>query len=190
MKQNWMIVVLCAIAFTFGSFSQVFAEEVEEEVEMKEVVVTATRVPTLAGEIGSSVTVITEEEIKHRQTTDVLELLRDVVGINVVQTGRRGGTTSLYLRGGEDNFTLVLIDGVQVNEAGGFYDFSTITTENIERIEIIRGPQSALYGSDAIGGVIHIITRQGKGKPSVSFSTAHGAHSENGHYIHQCITHS
>jgi vitamin B12 transporter len=182
MKRNWMIIVLCTIVVTFGSFGHVFAEE-KDAVELKEVVVTATRTEVPVGELGISATVITADEIEHRQATDVLELLRDAAGINVVQQGSRGGPASLFSRGGESNFTLVLIDGVQVNEAGGFFDFSTLTTDNIERIEVIRGPQSALYGSDAIGGVVHIITRKGKGRPSVSFSTAHGAHSENGHYI-------
>jgi vitamin B12 transporter len=184
MKRNWMIAVLCTIVVLFGSFGQLFAAETEEKaVELEEVVVTATRTEVPVGELGISATVITADEIERRQAKDVLTLLRDVAGINVVQQGSRGGPASLFSRGGESNFTLVLIDGVQANEAGGFFDFSTLTTDNIERIEIIRGPQSALYGSDAMGGVVHIITRKGKDNPSVSFSTAHGAHSENGHYI-------
>jgi vitamin B12 transporter len=150
---------------------------------MEEVVVTATRTEVPLEELGVSATVITEEEIKRRQATDVLDLLREVAGIHVMRTGARGGMTSLFFRGGENNYTLVLIDGVQVNEAGGFYDFSTLTTDNIERIEIIRGPQSALYGSDAIGGVIHIMTKRGAGRPTLKLLTSNGARSENGHYI-------
>jgi vitamin B12 transporter len=133
------------------------------------VVVTATLTEEPISELGVSAALIT--------------LLRDVAGINVVQSGSRGGNTSVYIRGGEENFTLVLIDGVQVNQAGGDVDLSTLTTDNIERIEIIRGPQSALYGSDAIGGVIHIITKTGTGRPTIYASTSHGAHSENGNYI-------
>jgi vitamin B12 transporter len=147
------------------------------------VVVTATRTAVPLSELGVSATVITSEEIEARHAVDVLDLLRDVTGVNVSQSGSRGGTTSLYPRGGEDNYTLVLIDGVQVNQAGGAFDFANLDTDNIDRIEIIRGPQSALYGSDAIGGVIHIITKRGRGKPLVRASTSHGAHSENGHYV-------
>jgi vitamin B12 transporter len=180
--KRYGIAALVFMVFGCGFTGQPFAAE-KESVEMEEVVVTATRTEVLAKELGVSATVITAEEIERSQATDVVDLLRDVAGIHLVQTGSRGGNTSLFPRGGEDNFTLVLIDGVQANEAGGVFDFSTITTDNIERIEIIRGPQSALYGSDAMGGVINIITRKGEDKPSVSVSTAHGAHSENGHYI-------
>jgi vitamin B12 transporter len=150
---------------------------------LDEVVVTATRTETPVSELGVSATVIGEQEIEGRLATDVVELLRDVAGLDVVQSGSRGGVVELYSRGGESNFTLVLIDGVKVNEPGGGFDFSTLTTDNIERIEVIRGPQSALYGSDAMGGVIHIITKRGKGEPTATLSTAHGAHSENGRYM-------
>jgi len=180
--QRYRIVAFLSIWMVFGSLGQLSAAE-QEPVDLGEVVVTATRTEVPIKELGVSATVITAEEIERSQSTDVVDLLRDVVGIQLTQTGSRGGNTSLYVRGGESNFTLVLIDGVRVNEAGGFFDFSSIATDNIERIEIIRGSQSALYGSDAIGGVINIITRKGKGTPTVSVSTAHGAHSENGHYI-------
>ena len=155
----------------------------EEEKVMEEVVVTANKTEVPLREVGVSVTVITSEDIERSQATDVLELLRDVPGLNVSQNGGRGGLSQVFLRGGESNFTQVLIDGVKVNNSGGDYDFSSLTTDNVERIEIIRGPQSALYGADAIGGVIQIFTKKGKGKPAARISTAHGAHSENGHYI-------
>jgi vitamin B12 transporter len=167
---------------TLFTHNAVPAQEVPE-VTLKETVVTATRYRLPTSELGVSTTVITAEDIQRRNAGDVQELLRDVAGINVAQQGARGRTTSLFFRGAESNFTLVLVDGIQVNEAGGFFDFSTLTTDNIERIEIIRGPQSALYGSDAIGGVINIITKKGEGRPTVAVSTAHGGHSENGHYI-------
>ncbi len=155
----------------------------QEQVRLKEVVVTATRTEVPVEELGVSATIITSEEIRDRQVTDVLELLRDVAGLTMVQSGSRGALAQLYFRGTESNHTLVLIDGVKVNEAGGGFDWSTITTDNVERIEIIRGPQSALYGSEAMGGVIHIITKKGQGPPKITFSTAHGGHSENGKYM-------
>jgi vitamin B12 transporter len=180
--QRYGIIALLFIFMLFGSIGQLSAAE-QEAVELENVVVTATRTEVPMKELGVSATVITAEEIESRQAKDAADLLRDVAGINVAQQGSRGGVASLFARGGESNFTLVLIDGVRANEAGGFFDFSSLATANIERIEIIRGSQSALYGSDAIGGVINIITKKGKGTPTVSVSTAHGAHSENGHYI-------
>ncbi|MGD9238197.1 MAG: TonB-dependent receptor, partial [Desulfobacterales bacterium] len=143
---------------------------------MDETVVTATRTETPVRELGVSTTVVTEEQIKERQATDVLDVLRTVPGYNIVRNGGRGGTTSLFPRGGEDNFTKVLIDGVSVNLGGGAYDFGSLLTENFERIEIVRGPQSALYGSDAIGGVINFITKPGEGKPSLRASTSNGTY--------------
>jgi vitamin B12 transporter len=180
--KRFVIVALISTMMLFG-FSGLLSAAEEEAVDLGEVVVTATRTEVPIKELGVSATVITAEQIERSQAKDAVDLLRDVAGINVAQQGSRGGVASLFARGGESNFTLVLIDGVQVNEAGGFFDFSSLATANIERIEIIRGSQSALYGSDAIGGVIHIITKKGKGRPTVSVSTANGAHSENGHYI-------
>ncbi len=155
----------------------------QEKATLEEVVVSATRTEVPIDELGVSASLVTAKEMEARRATDVLEVLRDLAGIHVVQSGARGSLTELYLRGGESNFTMVMIDGMQVNEAGGGFDFSSLTTDNIERIEIIRGPQSALYGSDAIGGVINIITRKGQGPPTLRFSTAHGTHSENGRYL-------
>jgi len=88
----------------------------------------------------------------------------------VVRSGSFGATTTVHLRGGESDYVQVLIDGVPVNEPGGAFDFGSLTTDNIERIEIVRGPASALYGSDAVSGVIQILTRRGTGPPSGSLS--------------------
>ena len=125
------------------------------------VVVTAASVPEEEKEIGSATTVITRREIETSGKTLVLELLRSVPGLDVVQSGTPGSLTSLFTRGTNSTQTLVLVDGARMNSpffAG--YDFSAMTTENIERIEIVRGPFSALYGSDAIGGVVQIFTRE------------------------------
>jgi vitamin B12 transporter len=154
-----------------------------EEKVMEEVVVTATKTKVPLRELGVSATLITSEDMERSQTTDVRDLLRNVAGLNVSENGGRGGLTQVFPRGGEANFTQVLIDGVKVNNAGGEFDFAKLTTDNVERIEIIRGPQSALYGADAIGGVIQIFTKKGEGKPTARISTANGAHSENGNYM-------
>ncbi len=130
--------------------------------------VTASRIPVPLRQIGSSITVITAKDIAARQVYTVADLLRSVPGLDVVQSGGLGKTTSVFLRGANSNQTLVLVDGIEVNDPsnpGGLFDFAHLTVDNIERIEILRGPQSTLYGSDAIGGVIHIITKQGRGKP-------------------------
>ena len=126
------------------------------------VVVTATALEVLRSRVTDSVTVVTGDEIAARQFETVSDVLRLVVpGLGVTATGGRGGLTELYARGGESDFSLVLIDGVRVNGFGGDYDFAHLPVGDIERIEVVRGPQSAVYGSDAIGSVVQIVTKQG-----------------------------
>ena len=143
--------------------------------ELEEVVVTAARVERPLKETSSSVTVIDAEEIASKGKITVLEVLRGQPGLDVVQSGGPGATTSVFLRGANSGHTLVLVDGVEVNSpALGMFNFTNLTVDNIERIEIVRGPQSTLYGSDAIGGVINIITRKGYGPPRLGFSAEGG----------------
>lgn len=135
------------------------------------VVVTATRTPTPIEKIGSSVTVIDAKEIERNQWRTLPEALASVPGLHVVQSGVNGSQTSVFTRGTNSNHTLVLIDGVKASDPSspsGAYDFAHILLVDVERIEIVRGPQSTLYGSDALGGVIHIITRTGQGPPQIS----------------------
>jgi len=160
------------ILLPFSSFAQ------EKEVTLEKVVVTATRVETPIEEIASSITVISSKEIERKQKTTVLEALRDIPGLDVVQTGGLGSHTSIFIRGANSEHTLVMIDGVEVNDPispGRSYDFAHLTVDNIERIEVLRGPQSTLYGSDAIGGVINIITKKGDGKPKFFLSAEGGS---------------
>jgi len=143
-----------------------------------ELVVTATRAATQPERIATSFTVIDREEIQRKQKIFVADLLREVPGLDVVSNGGAGQPTSVFIRGAKSEHTLVLIDGIEANDPispGRAFDFSVLTTENVERIEIIRGPQSTLYGSDAIGGVINIITRRGTGRPTVTLSTEAGS---------------
>ena len=145
----------------------VMAEQSISAQEMDDLVVTATRLATPRGELASSVTVITAGDIKRRQFRSVSQALRSVPGLHVVQAGGPGQQTSVFMRGANSNHTLVLIDGVEATDPSspaGAVDFSNLWLDNIERIEVVRGPQSTLYGSDAIGGVIHITTRRGEGK--------------------------
>lgn len=161
--------------FFFPSLS-IAAKPTQEEV-LPPVVITATRVETPREETAKSVTVITREEIEERQLKTVEEAVREVPGMAVVRQGSAGSLTSIFLRGTNSDHTLVLIDGVRVATSitGGF-DFADMTTDNIERIEVIRGPQSTLYGSDAIGGVINVITRRGVGKPIHTVAMEGGRH--------------
>lgn len=128
------------------------------------VVVTATLSPEEESQVGSAVTVITRDDIERSGARTVLEALRLVPGLDVVRSGGDGAITSVFLRGAGSGHTLVLVDGVRVNPVyfPGF-DFGQWTTESVERIEVVRGPYSPLYGSDAIGGVIQIFTRGGGG---------------------------
>jgi len=148
----------------------------EKEVILEEVVVTATRVETPIEEIASSMTVISSKEIERKKKATVSEVLKGIEGLDVVQTSGVGRDTSIFIRGANSEHTLVMIDGVEVNDPispGRSYDFAHLTVDNIERIEVIRGPQSTLYGSDAIGGVINIITKKGEGRPKF-FASAEG----------------
>ena len=140
-------------------------QQAQRRIQLDPIVVSATVAPTLLERTSASVTVITREQIEAQQAPGVIDLLRQVPGVHIDQAGGRGSVSSIYLRGGDPNFTVVLIDGVKVNDPtnsrGGSFDFSTLSTEDIERIEIVRGPFSAVHGSDAMSGVINIITRKG-----------------------------
>ncbi|MFM7275220.1 MAG: TonB-dependent receptor plug domain-containing protein, partial [Gammaproteobacteria bacterium] len=128
---------------------------------IEEVIVTGSHLPLALSRSGSAVTVIGTDEIHHRAPLLVTELLRDVPGLAVSRNGVLGSSTQVRMRGAEGNHVLVLIDGVEANDPsqGDEFNWGTLTAEGIERIEVLRGPQSALLGSDAVAGVINIITR-------------------------------
>jgi vitamin B12 transporter len=130
------------------------------------VVVTATRIPTPEEQVASSITVVTADDIAARQWQTLPDVLKQVPGLNLVQSGGPGGQTSVFMRGTNSNHTKVLVDGIDVSDPsnpGGAFDFGQFLTQDIQKVEILRGPQSGLYGSDAIGGVINIITKSGSG---------------------------
>lgn len=139
------------------------------------VVVSASQVEIPLSQAVSSVTVITGAELQARQVHSLADALRTVPGLTVAATGGGGAVTGVFPRGGESNFTLVFVDDVPVNAFGGEFDFAHLTTGNVERIEVVRGPQSALFGSNAIGAVVRVITRRG-GPPSVSGSVEAGGY--------------
>jgi vitamin B12 transporter len=165
---------LISVAAAAGAVSE------DDTVVADQVVVTATRIPTAGEKLGSSVTVITAEEIARRQYRGLAEALRSVAGLRVVRLGGPGQQTSVFIRGASSSQTLLLIDGTNAadpSNPSGAVDFSNLLVDNVERIEIIRGPQSTLYGSQAIGGVINVITRKGEGSPSASLKLEGGSNS-------------
>ena len=136
----------------------------EGSAALETLVVSGTRVPESANP-PRAVTVLDAAIIETRNDGNVLDLLSDVPGVHVNHTGSRGNVGEVFLRGGEPNFTVVLIDGIQVNDPtntrGGSFDFSTLNIDDIERIEVLRGPSSSVYGSDALSGAINVVTRGG-----------------------------
>ena len=130
------------------------------------IVVSAAQIDVPLSRAADSVTVITAADLRSHQIETVADALRLVPGLAVVRSGGRGAITSLFPRGGASNYTLVLIDGVRANSFGGGYDFAHLSVAGVDRIEIVRGPESALFGADAIGAVVQIVTRRG-GPPRV-----------------------
>lgn len=132
------------------------------------IVVSATRAPLTQGALPVAVTIITGEELRLRGVTTVADALADATSAYLAQAGSQGATTSLFLRGGESKYVKVLVDGVATNDPGGSYDFASLTTDNVERVEIVRGPASVIHGADAVSGVVNVITRRGAGPQRTS----------------------
>lgn len=146
---------------------------------LPEVVVTANRNPQPAWQVGSAISVITRDEIEKASAQHVGDLLRRVPGVSSTQNGGTGAVQYVRLRGMDSRHTLVLVDGVRVSDpssTGGEFDFANLILSDVERIEVLRGPQSALYGSDAMGGVINIITRRGEGPPKMTLRAEAGSY--------------
>ena len=144
------------------------SEEEREKIPVYNVVVTATGNETSLKDLGVTATVVGREEIERRGVNSLADLLRSVPSLDIVRTGGPGQVASLSIRGAKNEHTLVMIDGVEINDpmgTGRSADLATIDTDDIERIEVVRGSQSPLYGSDAMAGVVNIITRRGGGSP-------------------------
>jgi len=147
-----------------------------DTVELNPVVVTATRIPTPAADLPIAVTVISGVQLRNEGIRTVADALRSIPGAGVVTTSAYGSETSLFVRGGGSDYVKVLIDGVPQNAPGGAYDFANLTTDNVERIEVVRGPASVVYGSDAMTGVVQIFTRDGRGAPHGSIGLVGGTY--------------
>jgi vitamin B12 transporter len=151
---------LVAILLVLGAH-QAAAQETPDTFRLREVVVTATRFPQAIGNVPASVSVIRETEFSQLGLRTVADVLRTVSGAALVQGGSYGALTSLFLRGGESDYVQVLLDGVALNSPGEHFDFSALSLENVERVEVVRGPTSVLYGSDAVTGVVQLFSKQG-----------------------------
>ena len=166
-------------AIVLGSMPFAAAQE-NEPVEMKEVVVTATRTETPPQKVGGSTfSVITAADIEAKKLNTVEEVLREVPGLDVVSTGGLGAQTSVSIRGADAKNTLVLVDGVIFNDASTpdrSADLANLTVDNIERIEVVRGPLSALYGTNATAGVVNIITKKGRARPTAYVGGEYGSY--------------
>ena len=179
-QYRFVLLSLCAF-FSFSVMWSVaaFSEEpadTEPVLETREVVISATKTPVPVTHLTSAVEVITEEDLQRRRVKTVADALRLAQGLTVFSNGGPGTSTSVRIRGGNSDQVLVLIDGAIMNSATlGNFDFANLTTDNIERIEILRGAQSMLWGADAMGGVINITTKKGTGAPSVSAFSEYGS---------------
>ncbi|MEO8194670.1 MAG: TonB-dependent receptor [Gemmatimonadales bacterium] len=160
--------LVVAVYITSGLVPATTSGQAPDTATLSTVVISATKTPVSRASLTQAVTVISGDDLRNRGITRVSDALREVPGVALVQNGSVGSVSTLFLRGGESRYTKVLIDGVAVNAPGGFFDFSHLTTDNIERIEIVRGPSSVLYGADAVSGIVQIFTRQGRGPISIS----------------------
>ena len=164
-------VALAVTAVTVGTQAS------DDVYQMDEVIVTASRTAQTVDQALAPVTVISREDIERSQATDVTELLRATPGIQVVRNGGPGSITSLFMRGASSSQTLILIDGQRLNSAtAGTPELQYLRPEQIERIEVVRGPRSSLYGADAVGGVLQIFTRKGEGEPKFTVRAGAGSH--------------
>ncbi len=143
---------------------------------LEELQVTATRVSAPVASVPAAITVLQGSELRERGLVLVADALRDVPGMTVVQTGSYGAVTGLFLRGGESDYTKVLVDGVPINAPGGSLNLANLSLDNVERIEIVRGPGSVLHGADAVSGVIQIVTRGGAGRREGDLSWRAGSY--------------
>ncbi|HEU4589035.1 MAG TPA: TonB-dependent receptor, partial [Gemmatimonadales bacterium] len=152
------------------------AQTPADTARLHDIVVTATRYPVPPESLAATLTVLRGEDLRAQGIAFVGDALRQVPGVQISQSGSYGSATSAFVRGGESDYVKVLVDGVPVNQPGGAFDFGSLTTDNIERIEILRGPASVLYGTDAVSGVVQIITRRGEGPTQVNAGAEAGTY--------------
>lgn len=181
-KTKFLLSFFLLFLFSFRIYSQSNIVQKTDTVgfyKLNDVVVTATKNKTNTIELANSISVIDSTRIADGNSNNVFDVLKNETGVSFTSQGTAGTLSNIYIRGANASHTLVLIDGVEVNlpnDPSSVYDFSALPVDNIERIEILRGPQSTLYGSDALAGVINIITKQGYGIPKFSLLTEGGTY--------------
>ncbi|MEY2493169.1 MAG: vitamin transporter [Verrucomicrobiota bacterium] len=177
MKQKGSLIILCAISVIEIARAQDQQPTPSAASETEPIVVTATRIDTPLDESPASVSVVSSEDMEEKQIERVADALREVPGLSVVQTGAPGQLTSVFTRGLRSEHTQVLLDGIPINQGlAGLMNFADFTTDDIDRIEVVRGPQSTLYGPRALAGAIQIFTKQGSGPPGFSLSAEGGSY--------------
>ena len=177
MKQKRFLIFLCAISVSVIARGQEPSPTPSNEGESEPVVVTATRTDTPLDRSPASVSVVTSQDIEEKQIERVADALREVPGLSVVQTGAPGQLTSVFTRGLRSEHTQVLLDGIPINQGlAGLMDFADFTTDDVDRIEVVRGPQSTLYGPRALAGAIQIFTKRGDGAPGFNLSAEGGSY--------------
>ena len=171
------IVLSAMTTYRFGyAEEQPVLTEEQQPIRTEEVVISPTKTPLPVSQVTSAVEVITGEELERKKIKTVIDALRLAQGVAAFSSGGPGTTATVRLRGAQANHTLVILDGTIMNSGTtGDFNFANLTAENIERIEILRGAQSMLWGADAIGGVINIITKKGEGKPTASAFIEYGS---------------
>lgn len=171
--------LLLATLVVAGSHQSALSQQHSNDENLDNIIVSGSRSPIDRLSLGSATTVITRQQIENRQARYVSDVLRTVPGFAISQSGGTGTQTQVRVRGTEANHVLVLIDGVRANDpaTGDEFRWELLSTSNIERIEIVRGPQSSLWGSDAVAAVVHVITRSGSSGPGFSAFSETGSHS-------------
>jgi len=181
-KLNFLFIYFFIVSFFPLHYSQdklVEKTDTADVYRLSDVVITATKTKTNLLELAHSITIIDSTEIANRNKSNVFNLLQTEYGLSSIQFGPGGGLSTINIRGANVGHTLILIDGIEMNltsESSNLYDFANLPVEGIERIEVLRGPQSTLYGSDAMAGVVNIITKKGSGKPTLTLFSEGGSY--------------
>ncbi len=178
-KFIFLFAVFLITAISFAQTGIVQKTDSSGFYKLTDIVITATRTPSNTLELANSISTIDSSEIINKNSFNTFDLIKNEYGLSFSQQGTKGSVSNVYIRGANSSHTLVLIDGVEVNlpsDPSNFYNFFSLSTENISRIEVLRGPQSTLYGSNALAGVINIISAQGTGKPAINLSAEGGSY--------------